>query len=133
MKFCIKDFFSKCDQIRMKLRIWSNSLKKLLMENFIFCGVWKLRYLAGLWISLSHSCKISQEFSKISRQEWSRLLLVILNSANCFSEEGESYDAPKLGQDSRRNSKPTHSCGCFSLFQWYLVLCRIFESIYSKV
>ena len=37
-KFSIKDFFSKCDQIRRKLRIWSHLLKKFLMEN-IFCAV----------------------------------------------------------------------------------------------
>ena len=28
MKFSIKDFFSKCDQIRRKLRMWSHLLKK---------------------------------------------------------------------------------------------------------
>ena len=39
MKFSIKDFFSKGDQIRRKLRIWSHLLKKSLMENFIFCAV----------------------------------------------------------------------------------------------
>ena len=39
MKFSIKDFFSKCDQIRWKLRVWSHLLKKSLMENFIFCAV----------------------------------------------------------------------------------------------
>ena len=39
MKFSIKDFFSKCEQIRRKLRIWSHLLKKYLMENFIFCTV----------------------------------------------------------------------------------------------
>ena len=39
MKFSIKDFFSKCDQIRSFLRIWSHLLKKSLMENFIFCAV----------------------------------------------------------------------------------------------
>ena len=39
MKFSIKDFFVKCDQIRGKLRIWSHLLKKSLMENFIFCAV----------------------------------------------------------------------------------------------
>ena len=33
------DFFSKYDQIRKKLRIWSHLLKKSLMENFIFCSV----------------------------------------------------------------------------------------------
>ena len=39
MKFSIKDFFSKCDQIRRKLWIWSHLLKKSLMENFMFCAV----------------------------------------------------------------------------------------------
>ena len=39
MKFSIKDFFSKCDQIRRKLQIWSHLPKKSLMENFIFCAV----------------------------------------------------------------------------------------------
>ena len=43
MKFSIKDFFSKCDQIRSffrsSLRIWSHLLEKSLMENFIFCAV----------------------------------------------------------------------------------------------
>ena len=36
MKFSIKDFLRKCDQICRKLRIWSHLLKKSLMENFIF-------------------------------------------------------------------------------------------------
>ena len=39
MKFSIKEFFSKCDQIRRKLQIWSHLLKKSLMENFIFYAV----------------------------------------------------------------------------------------------
>ena len=39
MKFSIKDFLSKFDQIRRKLRIWSHLLKKYFMENFIFCAV----------------------------------------------------------------------------------------------
>ena len=39
MKFSIKDFFSKCDQIRSFRRIWSHLLKKSLMENLIFCAV----------------------------------------------------------------------------------------------
>ena len=43
MKFSIKDFYSKCDQIRSFLRIiWSHLLEKTLMENFIFCKVSKL-------------------------------------------------------------------------------------------
>ena len=39
MKFFIKDFVSKCDQIRRILGISSHLLKKSLMENFIFCAV----------------------------------------------------------------------------------------------
>ena len=35
----MKDFSSKCDQIRRKLRIWSHLLEKSLMENFIFCAL----------------------------------------------------------------------------------------------
>ena len=35
MKFSIKDFSSKFDQIRRKLQIWSHLLEKSLMENFI--------------------------------------------------------------------------------------------------
>ena len=47
MKFSIKDFFSKCDKIRSKLRIWSHLLKKSLMANFIFCAVSELMNCAG--------------------------------------------------------------------------------------
>ena len=39
MNFSIQDFFSKCNQIRKKLRIWSHLLRKFLIENFIFCAV----------------------------------------------------------------------------------------------
>ena len=39
MNFSIKDFFSECDYIRRKLRIWQQLLKKSLRESFIFCAV----------------------------------------------------------------------------------------------
>ena len=39
IKFSIEDFFSKCDQIRRNLRIWSHLLKKSVMESFIFCAL----------------------------------------------------------------------------------------------
>ena len=44
-KFSIKDFFSKCVQIRKKVRIWLHLLKKSLMEKFIFSAVFGLLYL----------------------------------------------------------------------------------------
>ena len=39
LKFSIKDFLSKCGQIRRKLRICSHLLKKSLMKNLIFWAV----------------------------------------------------------------------------------------------
>ena len=39
MELSMKDFLSKCDQIRSFLWIWSHLLKKSSMENFIFCAV----------------------------------------------------------------------------------------------
>ena len=47
MKFSMKDFIGKCDQILRKLRIWSHLLKKSFMENFIFCVVYDENYLSG--------------------------------------------------------------------------------------
>ena len=37
MNFSIKNLFSKCEHIRMKLRIYSHLLNKSLTEDFIFC------------------------------------------------------------------------------------------------
>ena len=51
MMFSIKEFVSKCDQIRRKLRIWSHLLNNSLMENFIFCRVidWLTEYVSKLF------------------------------------------------------------------------------------
>ena len=56
MKFSIMDFFSKHDQIRRKLGIWSHLLKKSVMENFIFVQ-WKVFDIidyAVLWKELAN-------------------------------------------------------------------------------
>ena len=64
MKFSIKDFFSKCDQIRRKLWIWSHLLKKSLMENFIFCAVYgetlKVVFLTSPLLSLNISVLVCE-------------------------------------------------------------------------
>ena len=39
MKLSINGFFSKCDQIRCFLRIWSHLLNKSFMEILIFCAM----------------------------------------------------------------------------------------------
>ena len=43
MKFSIKNFSEICDQTSKKLRLWSQLLKKLLIENFIFCAVLRVK------------------------------------------------------------------------------------------
>ena len=50
MKFSIKNFFSKCDQIRSFLQIWSHILKKPSMGNFVYSAVVKssFRRKAGM-------------------------------------------------------------------------------------
>ena len=49
MKFSIKDFFSKSDQILSFLQIWSHLLKISLMENFIFCILVYVLYFVSLY------------------------------------------------------------------------------------
>ena len=39
INFSAKDFFTKCEEILIKLRIWSHLLRKFFMEIFIFYGV----------------------------------------------------------------------------------------------
>ena len=77
LKFSIKYFFSKCDQIRRKLRIWSHLLKKSFIENFNFlCSVCSLR--------LYSSCQktILCEFHLIYR--FLQLLICFLNKVNSY-------------------------------------------------
>ena len=55
MRFSIKDFSSKCDQILSFLRIWSRLLQKSLTEKFIFCAVTDALYFSSQPLqSLTH-------------------------------------------------------------------------------
>ena len=60
----MKDFFSKCNPIRRKLRILSHLLKKSLIENFIFCAL-NLHYEGSVITNQSH---ISWLFTKNTKQ-----------------------------------------------------------------
>ena len=53
MKFSIKYFFSKCEQIRRKLRIWSHLLKNPQWKTLIFVQYLLLCLYIGLmsWVS----------------------------------------------------------------------------------
>ena len=73
MKFSIKDFFSKCNQIRSFLRIWSHLLKKSLMENFIFSAVmeqWLYGWITNLAVSWS---KRSGDFQSTQPSEVNKM------------------------------------------------------------
>ena len=80
MKFSIKDFFSKCAQIRKKLRVWSHLLRKSLMENFIFCAV-----LGELWYGITvqkMKFSIKDFFNKCDQRclkRWSHLLKTLFS------------------------------------------------------
>ena len=62
MKFSIKDFFSKCDQICRKPWIWSHLPKKFLMENFILCA------MMGSWLRFWQILVTSGGFQGFSRR-----------------------------------------------------------------
>ena len=60
MKFSIKEFFSKCDQIHSFLGIWSHLLKKSLMENFIFyCSV-NMELSAYVFLSVPNMYEVNE-------------------------------------------------------------------------
>ena len=84
MKFSVKDFFSKCDQIHGKLRIWSHLLKKSLMEIFIFCAVTKNKF------SL-------KDFFCVCDHIWKLLVFVkeILKAKPQFCQSGDNNHDPK--------------------------------------
>ena len=71
MKFSIKDFFIKCDQIRWKLRIWSHLLQKYLMGNFIFCAVDLICFL--MLCRTTKIARYSEEYLN-SKKVWTHLI-----------------------------------------------------------
>ena len=80
IKFSIKDFFSKYDRIRWKLRIWSPLLKKSLTENIVF--------VQRFWLVLFR--KMNSNFES---QEWrvKRIVLLYCSKEYKISFEKEKY------------------------------------------
>ena len=104
MKFSIKDFFRKFDQLYRKLRIWSHLLRKSLMENFIFRAVQRVlgfilltcfSSLSGaeirLTISLTQPKKLDFKSSKHNQILCAKLLFLFggcnscVKGANCLN------------------------------------------------
>ena len=57
--FSLRLFYSKCDQIRSYLQIWSHLLKKSLIENFIFCAVKRKRPVVKTYMMACNFSKFS--------------------------------------------------------------------------
>ena len=84
VKLSIKECFSKCDQIRSFLRIWSHLLKKYLIEEFTFCALcfrfqWTFSVNFLKFLAISYRCGLLILFPYIyilfligiySRQNW---------------------------------------------------------------
>ena len=82
IKFSIKDFFSKCDQVHKKLRIWSHLLKKSLMENIflavLFCLFKFVDSLSSVFWSIPSSfCVLHSSYKLLLAFEVVRLLTPI--------------------------------------------------------
>ena len=60
MKFSIKDFFSKCDQIRRKM-------KKFLMENFVFCAVKNTKKTTKEYVNCKKQQNIYRRFADLMK------------------------------------------------------------------
>ena len=96
MKFSIKDFFSKFDQIRRKLRIWSYLLNKSLIENFIVCIVLVYFYTQkkgntkkrGFYFFLRIKCETTTFFHSLCISHTS-IVLRIIESPGGEGGEGE--------------------------------------------
>ena len=82
MKFSIKDFFSKCNQIHSLLQIWSHLLKKSLVENFM-----PEHSRVGI------SFRVSSVRVCLSMFEYVRVCSVVLNQGCCGSSQ---YNLPDI-------------------------------------
>ena len=74
MKYSIKDFFSKCDEIHSFLQIWSHLLKKSVMENFIFlCCEREVVYVKSC--AIFYNCHNAKSFLILDFPLWNNYLL----------------------------------------------------------
>ena len=110
MKFSTKDFFSKCDQIRRKLRIWLHLLKKSLMENFLFCVVWDANSRKKIKVKVIslNSCgrKMRYMFFFLSESQFlgSRVEILKKFSTSC------AISYVKSRSKSVKTTRPYHKC-----------------------
>ena len=112
MKFSIKHFLRKCDQIRSFLRFWSHLLKKSFMENFIFCAV-NLLFKVGL---------LSEDYGKHFLEVEGLLEKHELAEAD-ITGQAEHVQNTNVAADSfLQSAQETESEGAFNEVFWLLQL-----------
>ena len=88
MKFYIKDFFSKCDQILSFLGIWL--LKKSLMENFSFCAVHQ-RQWKGFFLNVSVAKQLGRLSNELHESTFEDPYHISCESTNLFEVSHNRY------------------------------------------
>ena len=86
MEFSIKDFLSKCDQIRRKLQIWSHLLKKSLNGKLRFCPVSFFCTIFKNYVHFSGSAEILvarrvPKYFPLFQNFWQNSLLYIMEKS----------------------------------------------------
>ena len=66
INFFVKNWFSKCEHIRIKLRIYSHLLNKSFTEKFIFCVVNIIGFIAESKFLFKHNCQSLVYFTSIN-------------------------------------------------------------------
>ena len=114
MKFSIKDFFCKCDQIHSFLFIWSHLLKKSLMENFIFCAVDQSM--------MNYFCGMTERLKTLS---------LIFSWDHCqMISPSQTSQPPRAGLETRQNQSWLRLCSSdYSNF----IKTRLQHSVFFKV
>ena len=129
-KFSIKDFSSKCDQIRSKLRLWSHLLEKSLMENFISCAVLvgTLRLIHGFITQQKPSHNMLKSTSNYSLDLFYQ---VYIGWSSALSGERLSDELGLMSSSKRRSSKLTFFDKIVNeLLPYYLQSCK--ECLFSR-
>ena len=65
MEISVKDFLSKCEQIRKKFRICLHLVKKSLAKNFIFCVVLYTKFGISTQPEMELTGKLDHSFNSV--------------------------------------------------------------------
>ena len=125
MKFSINDFFSKCDQIHMKLWIWSYLLKKYLMKTSFFVQCYS-KYLVWRTTGFQNYCTIKKWFGIECKKIFATLAHLEKMKTKIFVE---FYNTAiwSVEKDSGKWRAWRAFCGCV----FYKLGCLVLDFLYK--